>query len=149
MQFLFLVGFLPPKAIDFAKEQNDDDLWEELLKYSENKPCMFTQLLQSTHLKYPWCLFSFLKTAFIRVLLENVGVEINPLRIIQRIPDGLEIPGLRAAVIKILQDFQLQISLLEGCQAILNGDILQKMEALQSTRTRGIPSGREWLQFCM
>jgi hypothetical protein len=27
------------KAIDFAKEQNDDDLWEDLLKYSMDKPC--------------------------------------------------------------------------------------------------------------
>lgn len=26
------------KAIDFAKEQNDHDLWEDLLMYSENKP---------------------------------------------------------------------------------------------------------------
>jgi vacuolar protein sorting-associated protein 41 len=27
------------QAIDFAKEQNDDDLWEDLLKYSETRPC--------------------------------------------------------------------------------------------------------------
>lgn len=26
------------KAIDFAKEQNDQELWEDLLRYSENKP---------------------------------------------------------------------------------------------------------------
>ena len=26
------------RAIDFAKEQNDDDLWEDLLKYSETRP---------------------------------------------------------------------------------------------------------------
>ena len=29
---------LPPQAIDFAKDQNDDDLWEDLLKYSETRP---------------------------------------------------------------------------------------------------------------
>jgi hypothetical protein len=29
------------KAIDFAKEQNDDDLWEDLLKYSMDKPCKY------------------------------------------------------------------------------------------------------------
>lgn len=28
------------QAIDFAKEQNDDDLWEDLLKYSETRPSM-------------------------------------------------------------------------------------------------------------
>jgi hypothetical protein len=26
------------QAIDFAKEQNDHDLWEDLLKYSETRP---------------------------------------------------------------------------------------------------------------
>ena len=26
------------RAIDFAKEQSDDDLWEDLLKYSETRP---------------------------------------------------------------------------------------------------------------
>ncbi|KAM6488910.1 hypothetical protein JOM56_015641 [Amanita muscaria] len=38
------------RAIDFAKEQNDDDLWEDLLRYSEMRPM------------------------FIRGLLENVGI---------------------------------------------------------------------------
>lgn len=26
------------RAIDFAKEQHDDDLWEDLLRYSETRP---------------------------------------------------------------------------------------------------------------
>ncbi|KAJ9477425.1 Vacuolar protein sorting-associated protein 41 [Pseudozyma hubeiensis] len=86
------------RAIDFAKEQNDDDLWEDLLGYSETRP------------------------AFIRGLLENVGAEIDPIRLIRRIKNGLEIPGLKAALIKILSDFTLQISLLEGCEAILSHD---------------------------
>ncbi len=86
------------RAIEFAKEQNDDDLWEDLLKYSETRP------------------------AFIRGLLENVGAEIDPIRLIRRIKNGLEIPGLKAALIKILSDFTLQISLLEGCEAILSHD---------------------------
>jgi vacuolar protein sorting-associated protein 41 len=30
--------FMSTKAIDFAKEQSDDDLWEDLLKYSETRP---------------------------------------------------------------------------------------------------------------
>lgn len=72
------------KAIDFAKEQGDDDLWEDLLSYSEDRP------------------------AFIRGLLEHVSAEINPIRLIQRIRNGLEIPGLRAAVIKVLQASNLQ-----------------------------------------
>ncbi|KAJ7446892.1 hypothetical protein B0H11DRAFT_2083691 [Mycena galericulata] len=101
------------RAIDFAKEQNDDDLWEDLLKYSETRP------------------------TFIRGLLENVGAEISPLRLIRRIKNGLEIPGLQEALIKILQDFHLQISLLEGCQTILNGDSSDFARKLHKDQTAG------------
>lgn len=51
-----------------------------------------------------------LKPDFIRALLEHVGVEINPIRLIRRIKDGMEIPGLQAALIKIVQSSNLQVS---------------------------------------
>ncbi|KAJ3825366.1 hypothetical protein F5880DRAFT_1638492, partial [Lentinula raphanica] len=101
------------RAIDFAKDQADDELWEDLLKYAETRP------------------------AFIRGLLENVGSEINPIRLIRRIKNGLEIPGLKGALIKILQDFHLQISLLEGCQTILNGDSSELSKRVQSNQISG------------
>lgn len=101
------------RAIDFAKQQNDNDLWEDLLMYSESRP------------------------DFIRGLLENVGPEIEPIRLIRRIRNGLEIPGLKEALIKILQDFHLQISLLEGCQAILGSDIAELSKNLLRNQTSG------------
>jgi hypothetical protein len=70
-------------------------------------------------------------------LLENVGPEISPLRLIRRIKNGLEIPGLQEALIKILQDFHLQISLLEGCQTILNGDSADFARALHKDQNAG------------
>lgn len=75
--------------------------------------------------------------AFIRGLLENVGAEIDPIRLIRRIKNGLEIPGLKPALIKILQDFNLQISLLEGCQAILHGDSADLAKGLHRDQTSG------------
>ncbi|KAI8982914.1 vacuolar protein sorting-associated protein 41 [Trametes punicea] len=101
------------RAIDFAKEQHDDDLWEDLLRYSETRP------------------------AFIRGLLENVGAEIDPIRLIRRIKNGLEIPGLKSALIKILQDFNLQASLLEGCQTIMSGDCADLVLKLHKNQTSG------------
>ncbi|TBU65241.1 vacuolar assembling protein VPS41 [Dichomitus squalens] len=101
------------RAIDFAKEQHDDDLWEDLLRYSETRP------------------------AFIRGLLENVGAEIDPIRLIRRIKNGLEIPGLKGALIKILHDFNLQVSLLEGCQTIMNGDCADLARKLHRNQTSG------------
>ncbi|KAG0655802.1 Vacuolar protein sorting-associated protein 41 [Rhodotorula mucilaginosa] len=101
------------RAIDFAREQNDTDLWEDLLKYCETKP------------------------RFIRGLLENVGVDVDPIRLIRRIQNGLEIPGLKPALIKILQDFQLQISLMDGCKSILYGDCRNLALSLHSGQTGG------------
>jgi hypothetical protein len=120
---------LSPQAIDFAKDQNDNDLWEDLLKYSETRP---------RELLAPF-LYPSLQpcAAFIRGLLENVGAEINPIRLIRRIKNGLEIPGLKPALIKILQDFNLQISLLEGCQAILHGDSSDLARQLHRDQTSG------------
>ncbi|KAF9386684.1 Vacuolar protein sorting-associated protein 41, partial [Podila verticillata] len=102
------------RAINFAKEQNDDDLWEDLLKYSMDKP------------------------HFIRGLLQNVGTEIDPIRLIRRIPNGLEIPDLRPALMKILQDFNLQMSLREGCRRILVSDSVAMADQLQRSQKRGI-----------
>ena len=70
-------------------------------------------------------------------MLENVGAEINPIRLIRRIKNGLKIPGLKPALIKILQDFNLQISLLEGCQAILQGDSSDLARLLHRDQTGG------------
>ncbi|GJJ10532.1 hypothetical protein Clacol_004759 [Clathrus columnatus] len=101
------------QAIDFAKEQNDDELWEDLLRYSETRP------------------------KFIHVLLENIGAQIDPIRLIRRIKNGLEIPGLRGALVKILQDFNVQISLLDGCQTILHSDCDDLSRRLQKNQTNG------------
>ena len=75
--------------------------------------------------------------AFIRGLLENVGAEIDPIRLIRRIRNGLEIPGLKSALIKILHDFNLQVSLLEGCQTILNGDCSDLAHKLHRNQSNG------------
>lgn len=89
-------------------------MWEDLLKYAETRP------------------------AFIRGLLENVGAEIDPLRLIRRIKDGLQIPGLKPALIKILQEFNLQLSLLDDCAAILYHDSLTYSQELTRAQREGM-----------
>lgn len=79
--------------------------------------------------------FTFL--AFIRGLLENVGSDIDPLRVIRRISDGLEIPGLKSAIITILQASNLQVSLLEGCRKILYSDASNLAQYLHTGQTAG------------
>ncbi|CAG8570731.1 10525_t:CDS:10, partial [Cetraspora pellucida] len=106
------------RAIDFAKEQADDRLWEDLLIYSLDKP------------------------PFITGLLENLGnIDIDPIQLLERIPDGLEIFGLKQALIKVLQDFNLQASLREGCQTILVSDSVSMACQLHRAQKRGILCG--------
>ena len=72
-------------AIDFAKEQDDEELWQDLIDHSVDKP------------------------EFISALLANVGAHIDPIRLIRKIPEGLEIPQLKESLIKIMQDYNLQV----------------------------------------
>ncbi|KAJ3124212.1 Vacuolar protein sorting-associated protein 41 [Nowakowskiella sp. JEL0407] len=102
------------RAIEFAKEQNDDELWDDLLKYSMDKP------------------------TFIIGLLENLGSHIDPIRLIRQIPMDMEIPGLRGALIKIMTDFGIQMSLTEGCEKILINDTVELLENLHKSLKRGI-----------
>ena len=57
---------------------------------------------------------------------------------IRRIPGGLEIPGLKQALIKVLQDYNLQASLREGCEKILVNDSVAMVYQLNQAQKHGI-----------
>lgn len=84
------------------------------------------------------------KKDFIRGLLENVGTDIEPLRLIKRIPDRLEIPGLKDALLKILQDYNLQMSLHEGCEKILVSDSVFLADKMYKAHKRGVNCNRKF-----
>lgn len=48
-------------------------------------------------------------TAFITGLLNNIGTHVDPILLIHRIKEGMEIPNLRDSLVKILQDYNLQV----------------------------------------
>eukprot|EP00124_Ichthyophonus_hoferi_P001738 Ihof_evm10s99 gene=Ihof_evmTU10s99 len=101
------------QAIEFVKQQNDNELWDDLITYSMDKP------------------------QFIKGLLHNIGTHVDPIVLIKRIPTGMEIPGLRDALVKIMQDYNLQVSVREGCNNILGTDCLNLMDRLLAARRRG------------
>ncbi|XP_075513089.1 LOW QUALITY PROTEIN: vacuolar protein sorting-associated protein 41 homolog [Primulina tabacum] len=86
------------EAIEFVSMQNDDELWEELIKQCLNKPEM------------------------VGVLLEHTVGNLDPLYIVNRVPNGLEIPRLRDRLVKIITDYRTETSLRHGCNAILKAD---------------------------
>lgn len=102
------------QAIEFCKRHNDRDLWEDLIQYSINKP------------------------EYIIALLNNIGTHLNPVDLIDRIPNGVKIKGLRDALVKILNDYRVQISLLEGSRTIMSGDCLNLMEKQIKTVRHGV-----------
>ena len=46
---------------------------------------------------------------FITGLLNSIGTHVDPIILIHRIQTGMEIPGLRDSLVKILQDYNLQV----------------------------------------
>lgn len=54
--------------------------------------------------------------------MDHVGGHVDPLRVITRIPKGMEIWNLRNRLCRIIADYRTQTSLQEGCNNILKAD---------------------------
>ncbi|KAL5408660.1 hypothetical protein PMIN03_006427 [Paraphaeosphaeria minitans] len=101
-------------AISFAKEQDDPDLWNDLLEFSMDKP------------------------HFIRGLLAEVGTAINPVQLVRRIPEGLEIEGLRDGIRRMVREYEIQYSISEGVAKVLRGEVATGMGVLRAGQKRGV-----------
>ena len=98
------------KAVKFCKEHDYPELWKELIDRSLDKPY------------------------FINVLLRSIGTHVDPRIIVDRIPAGMEIPGLRDSLVQIIRDYGLQVNIQEACQRILAKDcvsLLNKQVKMQ------------------
>ncbi|XP_064648417.1 vacuolar protein sorting-associated protein 41 homolog [Lineus longissimus] len=110
------------QAIEFCKTHDDRELWQDLIDFSMDKP------------------------SFITSLLRNIGTHVDPIILIKKINEGLEIPGLRDSLVKILQDYNLQIALREGCKKILVSDCFGLLTRLVKTQKKG--TCIESMQLC-
>ncbi|KAL4946149.1 hypothetical protein BDV06DRAFT_160627 [Aspergillus oleicola] len=102
------------QAIAFAKSQDDPDLWEDLVDYSMDKP------------------------RFIHGLLVEAGTSIDPIKLVRRIPSGLEIEGLREGLTGLLREHDLQASISQGAAKVLQSEVAIGMNSLRSGQRRGI-----------
>lgn len=104
------------EAIEFCKEHQDPDLWQDLITHTIERR--------------PDC---------IGILLKNVGTHIDdPARLIDRIPSGCEIDGLMPALRQILQDYELQIELERSLRKLQAEDSFNLLEEQIRLQTRGI-----------
>uniref|UniRef100_A0A2P2MIW4 Vacuolar protein sorting-associated protein 41 homolog n=1 Tax=Rhizophora mucronata TaxID=61149 RepID=A0A2P2MIW4_RHIMU len=102
------------EAVEFVSMQHDDDLWEELVKQCLNKPEM------------------------VGVLLEHTVGNLDPLHIVNMVPNGLEIPRLRDRLVKIITDYRTETSLRHGCNDILKADCMNLLVKYFKEARRGI-----------
>ena len=102
------------QAISFAKSQDDPDLWEDLLDYSMDKP------------------------KFIHGLLVEAGTSIDPIKLVRRIPSGLEIEGLRDGLTRLIREHDLQTSISQGAARVMQSEVALGMDTLRKGQRRGI-----------
>ncbi|KAJ8551940.1 hypothetical protein K7X08_028383 [Anisodus acutangulus] len=102
------------EAIEFVSMQHDDELWDELIKQSLNRPEM------------------------VGVLLEHTVGNLDPLYIVNMLPNGLEIPRLRDRLVKIVTDYRTETSLRHGCNDILKADCVNLLVKYYKEAKRAI-----------
>ncbi|KAL0390596.1 UNVERIFIED_CONTAM: Vacuolar protein sorting-associated protein 41 [Sesamum calycinum] len=111
------------EAIEFVSMQHDDELWEELIKQCLNKPEM------------------------VGVLLEHTVGNLDPLYIVNMVPNGLEIPRLRDRLVKIITDYRTETSLRHGCNDILKADCVNLLIKYYKEARRAICLSNEEEEF--
>jgi vacuolar protein sorting-associated protein 41 len=111
------------RAIAFARDQDDRELWEDLLEYSMDKP------------------------RFIHGLLEGIGVSsggattIDPVKLVRRIPEGLQVEGLREGLRHLLREHEVQMSISAGAARVVRGEVAAKQALLRAGQRKGIKFG--------
>ncbi|CAL5212206.1 unnamed protein product [Lathyrus oleraceus] len=107
------------EAVEFVTMQHDDELWEELIKQCLHKPEM------------------------VGILLEHTVGNLDPLYIVNKVPNGLEIPRLRDRLVKIITDYRTETSLRHGCNDILKADCVNLLIKYHKEAKHGISLGNE------
>lgn len=100
-------------AISFCQEHDDPDLWDDLINHCIDKP------------------------EFITFLLQSIGSFIDPTALILKIKEDMKIPGLKNSLVKMLNQYNLQVSVQEGCKKILVSDYFNIQKRLNQIHQQG------------
>lgn len=99
-------------AIDFAKEQNDPEIWEDLVQESFKSPSLTQNLLMFA------------------------ASEVDPVSLLERMPENQPLSLFKDALLQILSDYVLQLSLYEGCRRIFLHDEFNLLQQIVSSSKR-------------
>jgi hypothetical protein len=100
-------------AIQFAKDQGDEELWDDLIEYGFKRP------------------------EFIAPLFLSTSSHLSPTYLLRKIPQNMPIPQIRDALQKVIQDQKFQITIREGCVDILTRDMVDMMDIQVKTAAMG------------
>ncbi|OMJ27940.1 Vacuolar protein sorting-associated protein 41-like protein [Smittium culicis] len=138
-------------AIRFAKEQNDKDLWDDLINISsqsDNQSAInkvndvsnsvsgdFMSDGNSDLPELPKEVVTMLRLA----LLSNADTKfVNPVMLLRSIPPSQQIPGIDKAVYSILDKYQLRVDLMKACNSVLNEYNEKLFNKSRKTLTKGV-----------
>ena len=127
-----------PWAISFVEKANDDKLWSDLIDavIQEDKA---QQGLEHGRRDGESDTTRRSEGSLLGDLLDHVGSHaVDPVRLINRIPDDMRIYGLRDKLLAILSDAAAQLRLREGCKAVLKDDKTNLLRRQVSVRNRGV-----------
>ena len=103
----------PDQAIEFAKQQNDQELWDDLLDYCLTRPL------------------------YLKTLLDKASGAVPPAQILARIPAKLAIPGLKDTLLRIFTDHEIVLALNQGILEIVNSEAQILASQLRAARSEG------------
>jgi hypothetical protein len=78
------------------------------------------------------------KPKFIHGLLVEAGTSIDPIKLVRRIPSGLEIEGLRDGLTRLIREHDLQTSISQGAARVMQSEVALGMDTLRKGQRRGI-----------
>lgn len=70
---------------------------------------IFNVVALSKNHKNHFLILTIFFTDFITFLLQKIGTYVDPRILVKRIESGLEIPGLKNSLVKMMQDYNLQV----------------------------------------
>lgn len=104
----------PAMAINFVHRINDQNLWDFLLDYTMSR------------------------SDFIKALLISAGDWIDPVPVVSRIPNGVEIQDLKNVILKIMANGQLDQYIYNLIETIISSETALSESQYRDVRTKGI-----------
>ena len=102
-------------AIQFVEEERDELLWEELISHCVQHSEMLGELL---------------------LYVGEYAVDL--VKLVQRVPPGLEIIGLKGKLVGIMRDYALQLEVLKAGSKVMQGDVEAAVEERRQREAEGV-----------